>query len=415
MYTAEKIKLADEAKIKDLIEESANPFAKEKAEALYLHIPFCRRRCTYCDFYSFAADGERLNEKIEEYLSALEIEAELLEKTLQKFKLSPQELKTVYIGGGTPSLLNANQIARLFKILRKNFKIAPDAEITSEVNPESADIAYLKAAHESGVTRISSGLQSHDSLMLKRLGRLHTAEDFARLAENVATTGFEHFSGDLIFALPGQSYELWVESLDFITSFAIDHISFYALGVVNGTMMNYLYAKKGAKAFPSFSMNRKMYFKAIKYLAAKGFKLYEISSAAKPGAKCLHNLQYWQCKPYLALGPSAAAYFGGLRIKNPSSFAAYKKELNEGRLPAYVEEVIDYHEAAEEYMLLAFRLCETLRKKDFTAIFGQDIDQYFKNELQSALRTKVIEENDEGYKITGKGLYDPENLYELFI
>ena len=304
---------------------------------LYIHIPFCDKRCDYCDFVTFA-DRPGL---VDTYLTALERE-------LSRHGGTP--IETLFIGGGTPTALPAPQIKRLMTSIRSTFDISALGEATVEANPESATIERLAAYRDGGINRLSLGLQSADDAALKRLGRLHDFDGFLRAYERARSLGFANVNVDLMFGLPGQTIQGWSETLERVMALNPDHVSAYALKVEAGTRFH----RDGVEADPDLEAD--MYLLASERLQAAGFIHYEISNFSRPGRESRHNLRYWLNQDVLGAGVSAAGYRDGVRRKNTSQLSVYLDRCLAGE-SAEIEQVALTPIAREhEDLMLQLRL-----------------------------------------------------------
>lgn len=327
---------------------------------LYLHIPFCKQKCAYCDFYSICDLSV-----IESYLAAL-----CTEIRLSGALYHDRMVDTVYVGGGTPSLLSADQLARLFSALRASFVLAPDAEITLEANPATLDEDKCRALFRAGVNRLSLGMQSADDRELQTLSRLHT---FAAFLESyrLASSFFSNISLDLIYGLPDSDEEKFLHSLDRALSLAPQHISLYALKIEEGTPFA---ARRAQLALPSDDTVADMYLAAVRRLSEAGYEQYEISNFARPGFASRHNSRYWKREDYLGLGPAAHSFVDGLRYAHAKDLAGYLASLQKGNLPPHVEEYRpDEKEGINEEIMLSLRLVEGLSLAYLKEKMGYDI------------------------------------------
>ena len=263
----------------------------KKEMELYLHIPFCAKKCDYCDFLSFPADKSIKRE----YVETLKQEIEEVGKRYRNYRVS-----TIFVGGGTPSILNSSYIVEIFDVLRRKFHVAGNAEISMEVNPGTVTKEKLSDWRRAGINRLSMGLQSADNRELKRLGRIHTWEDFLESFRRAREEGFSNLNVDLMSALPGQTMDGWMETLKRTAAQEPEHISAYSLIIEEGTPFYERYGgKKGEALLPDEDTDRDMYHKTREFLASCGFERYEISNYAKPGRECRHNIGYWTGVPYL--------------------------------------------------------------------------------------------------------------------
>lgn len=345
----------------------------------YIHIPFCKRKCNYCAFISIPA----LN-LIDDYIKKLTVEIK------HYYKRNP--LKTLYIGGGTPSLLDIKHFEKILSL----FKFAENPEITVEINPDSANLVLLNALYKMGVNRLSIGVQSFNDDILKAIGRLHTskkAKDTVYLAQD---TGFDNISVDLIYGLPLQNLKLWEEDLKQAKSLEIQHISLYGLKIEEGTP----FFKNLPKHLPDDDMQADMYEFAINYLAPD-YKLYEVSNFAKAPEYCSkHNLNYWSEEEYFGFGLSAAGFLKGIRYQNTKNFMEYiqnpllSKELT----------ILTHEEQLEETIFLGFRKIEGININNINEKFKIDFNQKFSAPLKKFTDSGHIEKTENGYKLTIKGI-----------
>lgn len=312
--------------------------------SLYVHVPFCIKKCNYCSFYSL-----KWNEELEGvYLNAILKEIELTSKLSHL-------LKTIYIGGGTPSCLSINGLKKLLMSLRKSFKTDKSLEFSIEINPATVDEEKISLMKDYGVNRLSIGVQSFNDRELLFLGRIHSTEDEIKTLQLVFKKGFQNVSIDLIYGIPGQTLKSWHESLKKSLMFNIKHISLYELSVEKNTQLaNQL--KLGKISLPFEEDIVKMYEFATDFLNKKGFKKYEISNFAKSGFRCRHNIFYWMRKPYLGIGPSAYSFFEGRRLHNPSDLFFYVESLLDNRLPWINDYSVNKAERLKEKIFLGLRM-----------------------------------------------------------
>lgn len=330
---------------------------------LYIHIPFCVRKCKYCDFVSFPAPLAWRAA----YLHALE-----REMALRAGEYGGETFDTVFFGGGTPSLLEGEALAALLASLRRHFSIEAGAEITLEANPGTLSADKLRAYAQAGVNRLSLGLQSADEGLLRRIGRIHSYADFLQSMEAAEKAGFSNINVDLMYALPGQTEALWADTLERVCALGPAHISAYALILEEGTP---LFLEN--PTLPGEDEAYAMHLHARRYLQSRGYARYEISNYARPGMACRHNLHYWNMDGYLGLGlgaHSARQEAAGLaRFYNTADMDAYLAALACGRLPEDGRERISRTDAMFEYVMLGLRKLEGVEEAAFFARFGQSL------------------------------------------
>lgn len=353
---------------------------------LYVHIPFCAKKCLYCDFSSWQGKmGQR-----EAYVQALEREIES--------RATHERADTVFIGGGTPSLLMPEQLNRILSALHKGFAIEKDAEITCELNPGMVSEAFLKAAGAGGVNRISVGVQAFDDRLLAGLGRRHTAQKAVETLRLIHKAGFRSINVDLMFGLPFQTMEDWARTLDTALSMPVQHISCYALIPEEGTP---LYAKlqSGAWTLPDEDTERDMYDLALQKLTARGFERYEISNFALPGHACRHNLGCWRRAPYYGFGCAAHSLLDtGTRRANPLALDAYLA----GEAPGM--QTLPIKEQMFEEMMLGLRTAEGVSDAAFTERYGCSICETYGDRLRPSLENGLAEMREGRLRLTHRGM-----------
>lgn len=356
---------------------------------LYFHIPFCRKKCAYCDFCSTANWDDA---RMDAYLEALI-------RQMDDFFISGgrYEADTVYIGGGTPSVFGGKRIARLLREVGKRVRLAHGAEITVEVNPESADQALFRQLKRAGVNRISMGVQSADDAMLARIGRVHdfaTAKEAVALCKKYCT---ENLSLDLMYGLPGQTMEGWMESLNAVCALEPRHISCYALKLEEGTPM---FSENPDR--PDEDLQADMYLAAVKRLEELGFQQYEISNFARPGFFSRHNSKYWDLAEYLGFGAAAHSFYNGKRFFYTSDLEAYLSGM-EGK-NAIVEDTdeLPFYDRVGEYVMLALRTAAGIDENTFYTRFHRDFAPIGAKLEQYIPSGHVLRENSR-WRLTPKG------------
>lgn len=331
-----------------------------KPLGLYIHIPFCKRKCLYCDFCSFPAPKQ---EDIRKYVAEL-----CREITERSGECTEHTVDTLYFGGGTPSILSIRLFEDIFRVLKKNYRISNDAEITVECNPlthKDDGEEYFKELKRLGVNRLSIGVQSANDAELKLIGRGHTFEEAERTYYAARAAGFSNISLDLMFALPSQSIKSFKGSLERILSLSPEHISIYSLQLEEKAP---LFKMRDRYTFPSDDDAADMYEMIISKTAEHGYTHYEISNFAKDGYRSCHNTKYWHLDEYMGFGISAHSDFGGKRYENTSSFDEY---LYGSKVCA--ESFPTLHERAEEYIMLGLRTKEGISAKEFQVRYGTDL------------------------------------------
>ncbi len=376
---------------------------------LYIHIPFCVKKCAYCDFLS----GPASDQQIEEYVQALIEEIRYYKEVAKNYEVS-----TVFWGGGTPSLLTGEQMKVLMEALGQTFFIRQNAEITMEANPGTVTVEKLRAYQKAGINRISFGLQSVDNEELKMLGRIHTYEEFLESYDAARKAGFQNINVDLISAIPKQTVSSWEQTLQTIISLQPEHISAYSLIVEEGTPFAKLYGEgcELEHLLPSEEEERRMYERTEELLQEAGYHRYEISNYAKEGYECQHNLGYWERKEYLGLGLGASSLIEETRFHNTDVMEEYLRDASNPILLRKEQEKLDRQEQMEEFVFLGLRKIRGIQEEKFTEMFGEDIwDCYGKN-LERVIKEGLLEREEGVLRLTRKGI-DVSNyvFYEILL
>lgn len=374
---------------------------------LYIHIPFCVKKCAYCDFLS----GPASNQQIEEYVQALIEEIRYYKEFAKNYEVS-----TVFWGGGTPSLLTGEQMKVLMEALGQTFFIRQNAEITMEANPGTVTVEKLLACQKAGINRISFGLQSVNNEELKMLGRIHTYEEFLESYEAARKAGFPNINVDLISAIPKQTVSSWEQTLQTIISLQPEHISAYSLIVEEGTPFAKLYGEgcELEHLLPTEEDERRMYERTEELLREAGYHRYEISNYAKEGYECQHNLGYWERKEYLGLGLGASSLIEETRFHNTDEMEEYLRDASNPILLRREQEKLDRQEQMEEFVFLGLRKIRGIQEEKFAEMFGEDIwDCYGKN-LERVIKEGLLEREEGVLRLTRKGI-DVSNyvFYEI--
>ncbi|MFZ5826640.1 MAG: radical SAM family heme chaperone HemW [Bacillota bacterium] len=413
--------------------------------SLYVHIPYCQHKCGYCDFNSHAGSDRAEQER---YVQALLAE---MEAWSRRPELAGATVPTVFIGGGTPTLLDGRLLAAVIRGLRERFRLAPDAEVTVEANPGTVDVEgeKLRLAMEAGANRISFGVQARQPHLLKLLGRIHTAEEVEAAVQAARAAGFTNLNLDLMYGLPGQTPAEFVETVQWALSLGPTHISAYSLIVEEGTPFFVDY-EAGRLHLPPEEAEEAMIEQGSALLAAAGFSHYEVSNFARPGYECRHNLVYWQNQPYLGLGCGAHSFLrlaaplpnlgaprpaltasrvqGGATVETapgqPGSLyrfwnlkhpGAYRGALERGDLPVEAGEVIDPAGEMAETMMVGLRLVEGVSEERFARRFGQPVEQAFGPALAKLTGLGLLERSDGHVRLTRRGLRLGNQVWQEFL
>lgn len=387
--------------------------AVPESYSLYLHIPFCRVRCAYCDFNTYAG----LEDQVPPYVKALADEVRGVGAAA-----GCPAAHTVFFGGGTPSLLPLDELATVLAAISDSFSLAPEAEITLEANPGTVSRAYLEGLRKLGINRLSFGVQSSHPHELRLLDRLHLFGDAAQAVSWARSVGFDDINLDLIFALPHQTLDLWRQTVERTLGLGPDHLSAYALSLEHGTPMR-AWVHRGLLPMPDPDLAADMYLLADELLTRNGFEQYEISNWSRPGHACRHNLQYWRNLPYLGFGAGAHGYARGQRYSNVLAPSAYIERLNAGSSasfpvsPALQQATpIDRDDEIGETMMMGLRLTnEGVALEDFARRFGQSLDDRFGREIRQLTARGLVEIVDGRLRLTRDGRLLGNQVFREFV
>jgi oxygen-independent coproporphyrinogen-3 oxidase len=358
---------------------------------IYIHVPFCKQSCNYCNFH-FSTNLALQNDFTDALLKEIE---------LRRTYLANEPIETIYFGGGTPSLLPLPAIRDILNSIYRNFSISPDPEVSLESNPDDMTRSNLKSWKESGINRLSIGVQSFFKDDLVWMNRAHNAQQAIEALENVITAGFENFSLDLIYGLPELTDEKWNENLGRAISLNPSHISCYALTVEPKTALyKMIQMKKTADVQPE--KQARQFLTGIRLLEAAGFEHYEISSFSKPGRRSRHNSSYWHSKKYLGLGPAAHSFDGASRQWNISNNAIYIKSLREGKLNMESENLLP-RDLLNEYIMTSLRTMEGLDLQKVSKQFGYEKSLSLENSARKYIESEKIERKKEKLVLTNSG------------
>lgn len=382
-----------------------------KELSIYLHIPFCVRKCAYCDFLSFPSDDK----------SRLQYVQALCEELLTcPYETDAYEIVSVFIGGGTPSILPGAEIEKLLAAVRTHFSVRVDAEITIEANPGTLTADKLAAYRRAGVSRLSIGLQSAHDEELRLLGRIHTFSQFQESYTLAREAGFANISVDLMSGLPGQTFASWKDTLRIVTALAPEHISAYSLMIEEGTPFYERYHTEDARRakgeqtqmLPDEDTERAMYTWTGQYLQKKGYMQYEISNYSRPGFESRHNIGYWTRRPYLGFGLGAASFFQEKRWKNTEDMRQY---LAGSIQDAASVEVLTCTDAISEQMFLGLRMRSGVCKQALTESFGCEMEKLFGAQIAQLKKQGLLEETDEAVRLTDEGVHVSNYCMEKFL
>lgn len=407
---------------------------------LYIHIPFCVRKCNYCDFLSFPAGKEI----VERYVRALEEEIRRTGEAVYGQNGRPGEtvygqngrpeeavygragggktevrpgsapkISTVFVGGGTPSVLEPEQIRSLFSCLRESFLLEADAEISMEANPGTLNREKLSACREAGINRLSLGLQSADDGLLQTLGRIHTWEQFLYNYQDARQAGFRNINIDLMSSLPGQSLENYVKTLETVTALEPEHISSYSLILEEGTP--FFASEEIRRQLPDENTDREMYEKTKEILHEKGYERYEISNYAKPGFACRHNLGYWDEVPYLGLGLGASSYYKNARFSNETDIRTYMENPFVPFLGRNDYECCDEKSRMEDYMIFGLRKMAGVSLSRFEKEFGTAAEEIYGGVIDRYVGMGLLVLEGDRLRLTDAGIDVSNRIFEDFL
>ena len=420
-------------------EMKTSKFVRRSSESpigLYIHIPFCKSKCSYCDFVSYPIDDSDTHlAYILKVIYELRAKRALLSGGAENRITSGEEavsnesvrligpgafgvydaplVDTVYIGGGTPSLIEEGFITELLDAVYSSYKVTEGAEITIEVNPGTADTEKFRRYRAAGVTRVSIGAQSFDKSILRFLGRIHTASDIGRSVEYARRAGFDDISLDLIFGIPGQTLSGWVGDLTAAASLMPSHLSFYSLQIEESTPFHNRLALGEFEEIDE-ALDRRMYHTAKEYLSEHGLFQYEISNSAMPGFESLHNLKYWSMEPYAGFGVGAHSYFGGRRFSNTSCLTTYLTAEDTSEMTDCIHENT-LSDDMSEFVFLGLRRISGIELSRFKAIFGKDFWELYGDETKNLIGRGLLEHSGDKLRLTPLGLDLANSVFSEFV
>ena len=371
------------------------------SSGLYIHIPFCKSKCLYCDFNSFAGKDECMAP----YFSALSYEIEAWAK-----KLSGRQFDTIYFGGGTPSYAGADFLCGAIDKLKKSFDVDKNAEITVECNPGTIGFDGFKALRQGGTNRLSIGLQSTDNEMLKRLGRIHTAEDFEDCFDAARRAGFENISLDLMYGLPDMTMEDWEKTLEKALLFDAEHISVYALKIEEGTPFS-----KTKLALPNDDLTADMYERAVSVFRSAGYKRYEISNFAKKGRESRHNQKYWELDDFLGIGAGAYSCIEGVRFSNEADILTYIGKISQSGFAMCEETPISLDEQMSEFVFLGLRCQDGISLTEFKERFGVSLTDVFAEPIKKYTDWGFLVSDGKRLRFSDKGFFVSNTILSDFV
>lgn len=372
---------------------------------LYIHIPFCRQKCLYCDFPSWAGKEGQMQAYVDALMAEIRAQGE---------RYANREVVSVFFGGGTPTALEIPMLAQLMQVVWESFRIAADAEITTEANPGTLSFEMAAALKKMGFNRLSMGVQAWQNSILRALGRIHTIEEFLENYHAVRQAGFDNVNVDLMFALPGQTMAEWQETVRQITALQPEHISAYSLIIEEGTPFYESY-QAGKLELVSEELDREMYHWTVDYLAEQGYQQYEISNFAKAGRQSRHNRIYWQAEEYLGMGLGAHSYMDGERFHNSYDLQKYISAKGDTSLLKEDVEPIAETDALAEFMFLGLRLTEGVSFARFRQRFGKEMDEVYGKEMQELKEQGLLLREESGVRLSRRGIDVSNTVFERFL
>ena len=365
---------------------------------IYIHIPFCKRRCIYCDFFSTTQ-----SEKKSEYVHALVRELEI-----RKDYLDNEEIETIYLGGGTPSQLSQEELEEIFAHIYKVYKVTPDAEITLEANPDDLTPEYVSMLRGLPINRISMGIQTFQEETLKLLHRRHTAQQAIEAFRRCREAGFQNISIDLMYGLPGETLDTWEQDLQQAINLHPEHISAYHLIYEEGTTLwNLREQNKVEEAEEELSLT--LFKTLIERLTKAGYQHYEISNFCLPGLHSRHNSSYWTGKKYLGCGPSAHSFDGTSRQWNVSSLEQYLKGIRTGQLDFEIEE-LDLYTRYNDFVITSIRTCWGMPLSQLRTTYGETLYNYCLQMAKPHIQQGVLEIKEDTLKLTSEGIFISDGI-----
>ncbi len=371
---------------------------------IYVHMPFCIKKCDYCDFYSMPIG--RKPPPHEEYLKAMSAQ---LDADAPAF--AGRRVSTIYFGGGTPSLMPPGFFESLLSSIARRFSIEAGAEISCEANPATADLAWFKGAKDAGITRLSIGVQSFQDRLLEVLGRAHTSGEAMRAIAEAQDAGFDSVSLDLMYAIPGETSSDLEEDVRTAMTFQPQHISAYQLTLEQGTLLHERFSAAGRERFPSDEEQLKQMRIVARMLDRGGWRRYEISNFARPGFECRHNLNYWRYGEYLGLGAGATSHGFARRWTQARDVAAYIA----GKVALAEDEVIGRRTAMAEFCFMGLRAAQGISSADFKCLFGEEFEKAFPGEAGALVGEGLAYQDGGRLALTQRGIEISNKVFERFM
>lgn len=377
-----------------------------KKLGVYIHVPFCKKKCNYCDFYSVKWNDEWETKYTEAVIDEIKSYKEMLG---HKYIVD-----TVYFGGGTPTIIKPSNLKSILDSISIVADIDTEAEISMEANPNTLTDENLKQYRETGINRLSIGIQSLNDEILKKIGRIHNSKEALEAIDRARKHGFENINADAMFNIPVQTTSDIEDTLTRIIERGVKHISFYSLKLEKGTPL-YSMEQKNLITMPDEDEERNMYYKGRFVMEKSNLFQYEISNFAVEGFECRHNLKYWNQEEYIGIGPSAHSFMNSIRYSNPSDLNLYCKNSIENNFNRIIQEEMNKEELMFEYIMLRLRLTEGLDANEFKRKFNVDFNEKYKEQIKYLTDNKLIENNESIVRLTQRGMDISNYVFEEFM
>lgn len=377
-----------------------------KKLGIYIHIPFCKQKCNYCDFYSIKWDDESENKYIEAIINEI--------KSYKDNLRGNYIADTIFFGGGTPTIIKTENLKRIIDCLSEVIEIDNCSEISMEANPNTLTSEKLNLYKSIGINRLSIGIQSLNDEILKKIGRIHDSSEALEAIDRAKNTGFENINADVMFNIPGQTGYDIEDTVTKIIDRGVKHISFYSLKLEKGTPM-YSMEKNNKIIMPDEEVEREMYYAGRNIMEKNNLFQYEISNFAEKGFECRHNLKYWNQEEYIGLGPSAHSFLNNTRYSNPSDLKMYCENSMSDKFERIIQEELDKDDLMFEYIMLRLRLTEGLNIKEFNNKFSQDFIEMYKLQIDYLIKNNLLELKNDFVRLTKKGLDISNYVIEEFM
>jgi len=374
-----------------------------KKLGIYVHIPFCKRKCNYCDFYSVKWSDEVENR----YVNALI-------KEIKNCNDMKYIVDTIFIGGGTPTIIKPENMGRIIEEINNSFIVDENSEISIEANPNTLTDGNLSIYKKIGINRLSIGVQSLNDEILRKIGRLHNSNEALEAIDRARAYGYENLNVDIMFNIPGQTILDIENTINKIIERNVKHISFYSLKLEQGTPM-YVMEKNHKILMPEEDVEREMYYRGRNIMEENGIMQYEISNFAEKSYECKHNLKYWMQEEYIGLGPSSHSFLNKKRFSNPSDINLYCNGAEHNIFNKNIEEILD--DAAEifEYIMLSLRLTKGLNINEFKQKFSVDFNKTYQKRIDYLIKNNLLEYNNDYIKLTNRGMDISNLVFEEFM